>query len=328
MGESSAVILRQLDAFTTAPNAGALYVQRQTLGVLIEQPGGANLILGANDFTGGGPVKVDQAGVNASYGGYPTAMPTRACQMIGGIISITSGTVLPAPDFTPWNATGATSRLRLSATTNIDWIGGIAVPFIPGGGSPEGVHLEVQNVSGGGAQINIIDLTAGGAVRVGATSVALGFLETATFVYDALGWQLLTIEGAYYFNGGNSGSGGSRVVTAFSTVTPVPLIQLPNGAATTPGAGFIAQIAAEATATPGVSVAWWYNVRMSWDGTNNPIGVLTIDDIRGTGPGGAPPFGWTLTVSSGGGFNTLNFIGDAAHVVSARAKWVPICPPF
>ncbi len=331
MAASSAVILRQFDAFSTAPNAGALYIQAVVLGVIVEQPGGANLILGPTEFTGGGPVKVDEGGVNASYGGYPTAMPQRAVQLQGGVMTVTAGTVLPAPDFTPWSATGATSRIRINVNSDIDWVGGIAVPTIPGGGSPFGTILEIQNVSAGsGATMNIIDTSLGGGVHVPGTSVALGFLETASFVYDNNGWSLRSNQGVYFNNGGNSGS-GSRTITSVSSVVPIPLIKMPKGNTTVPATGFIAQVSAESIIGAfgtGVDVAWWYNVRMSWDGFNNPVGVLTIDDVRGTGAGGAPPFGWALTVSIDGSNFNLNFIGDGAHTVKARAKWCPICPPF
>lgn len=333
-GASTSSVITSPDCIATAPGAGCVYVQQGTLGVFIQNPTGQTLGWQASDFAGGGPVHIVQNGLLGVVGGAVTNVPIRALQVPGVFTFLAAGTTLPAPDLSFNGITGVSGFYRLSASADIDWIGGIGVPTASGastagGTGTFGTEAEVINISGGGQAITVKDSQWGGAIHIGHPAMVIGFLETATFIYDNTGWQLKARSPSYYFNGGNVE--GGRVFTTTSA-TPTPLMSWVKNGGVTNGLAFTCDsVSATCVSGTGCSTgdtAYWMGVKCGWDLANTVVIPMVVSTYAGNSSG-SPPTGWALSCSDDATFHNLNGIG----VTFANIKWrVNGCreaaPPF
>lgn len=332
MASSSATTIIQPDITTSIPVSGALYVQNESFDVSVANPAGAQLVWGAPDFAGGGPVQLRQAGADIARG-TTTRVPITALQLFtqnqGGPLNVVAGTVIPAPDFSIAGGAGASYvRVNVFSATPIDWVGGIDTPIVAPGVSPLGVTLFMTNVSGSGVTMNIVGVASGGTIWMPAPYCALGFLETAQFIWEGSGWICLGKTSQWFGNGGNGPQAGSRVIVV-SDNTPTMLYKFPAVAAVTPGSALEFNVAAQVQGSGGTTSATWLGGRAVWDGANNPLGVFFAGTPYGTNAG-LPPAGWALQqFSAVTGFNGINFIGEVGPTITtARISVNPIAPPF
>jgi hypothetical protein len=319
---STASTIIGLDWETSAPRAGALYVQALTLGVSVISPTGTSVALAPHDIQGI-PVFIRQANADYSFG-IVTRTQVGALQLSdgGAITLITAATQLPAPDFSLGGA-GATSYNRVQISTDIDWTGGFAVPKPNAGQSPFGSIAVLMNTTAA-KFINLVDSSVGGAVRLSAPYLSLGWYEQAWFTYDNFGWVLQSKGGNWQFNGGTAP--GSRVMQS-STNVPTMLYQFADGAIFTPTSGCRFDIAAEKNDGLGTTAGWWLDGFAEWDGANN-LRMSSKGTTGGTN-GGALPVGLDIAFFSAvGGMNGINFIGDNVNTWRVRINVWPTTAPF
>jgi hypothetical protein len=327
MASSSATSIYHPDIASIAPNAGALYVQQQTIDVSVDNPASVNFSFLQRDLAGNGPVHLRQSGSDIAYA-TNQRVPITALQLTpppGGPLILSPGTQIPAPDFSISGGGGGVSYVSVTCFGDIDWTGGIGVPVPNAGQSAFGTIMVIFNTSFAGHQINIININNGGTLRLPQPSVTLGLFETAVFIYDLFGWMLIARGGSYAISGGNGGDPGSRVITTADN-TPTPIASFPDGAAITPGIGIRFDIGAEKNDGLGTTMAWWIGGYAAWDG-NNVLQASSKGVATGTNAG-APPVGWDIAFFSAvGGFNGINVIGDNVNTIRWRVKTYTIAAP-
>jgi hypothetical protein len=328
MAASSATSIIRPDVVLSAPSSGALYAQQQTLDISVDNPSSSQFNWSQSDLAGGGPVHLRQNGFDIAYN-VASKVPIFCLQLptinVGTSLLLAAGTQIPAPDSNVTGGSGSSSYVRVQAAADIDWVGGIGTPNPSGGGQPpDGTLLVMLNVSPSGAQINVIH----GPVLVGAPSVTVGFMESATFVWEhSFGtWIMIGKSGGYNFNGNNGPDDGSRVIQTVNN-TPLKLFGFNIGVAQTPGIGCRFDIGAQVSGSAGATEGWWIGGYAAWDG-NNVLRMSSKGTTGGTN-GGALPAGWDIAFfSNTGGFNGVNAIGDNINTIRWRGKFQMIAAPF
>jgi hypothetical protein len=326
-GTSTATTILEPDIICNVSSCGALYVQALTLGVSVTNPTGQQLLWTSADIEGGGLVHLRQGGHDSQYGGASTNVPIQALHLSfgsGGIHLLNTATVLPAPDLSFTQADATSSYLHVaSASGDVDWKGGIATPTGVAGESVLGTIQCAINVSGGGNAINVIDVNVDGSIRIGWPSFIWGYLETACFVWDSSGWQILSRGPSYYFNGGDEG--GGRVLTT-TTASPTPLLRYTKGGGVTGGIAIVGDIAANLSG--GGATGYWMGVKCAWDSAN-VVSIPLVVTTSGGNNSGAPPAGWGLSCTDDATFHNINAIGVAATTIKWRANhFHATAPPF
>lgn len=302
--ESSTFISPDLEGQST------VYVQGSVL---------ACIFLGFSHLTpfplGPGPAIVNLGSAFVGLNGANTAIETNTEIQVRTALTISAASQqIAAPDIGVDVGNGHTSYVDLTSTAQFTLTAtptiASPVPSIP-------VKRRLRNV---GAfpisfQSNILASTG---LILEAPIVTLGLLDEIEFTWYPASTVWIQ-EGLAHYGAsiaGNKGRGSNVVTTTTAAVTSIYEFDLINATVST-GTSITANIYAQNSA--GLNYAAWLGVKVSWN-TNNPTPVLcgfTVDSVQGSA-GGAPPFGWDISVTTGFPFGNINVIGDASHTVEWR----------